>query len=106
VGNSKLERLGKAERHDDSNPVQRRIRVSTRNGNVADWTSVDADAVIAAISAAALVGGALRFGYTRDGGAYAIGVYGDGDPYTLYCSPGEDLVGMLADIRSGFDLRT
>jgi len=42
-------------------------------------------------------GGALRFGKTSDGGAYAIGVYGDGEPYTVYIEPGEDINDWLQE---------
>lgn len=55
-----------------------------------------------AITAVAQKGGALRFGYTRDGGAYAIGIYGDGDPYTEYVSPQEDMHEHLGGIAADF----
>lgn len=72
----------------------------------ADWSEADAGKLVAAISAAAVTGGALRFGYTRDGNAYAIGIYGDGEPYTLFVRPSEDIDGALDSIRAGFeDLR-
>jgi hypothetical protein len=48
------------------------------------------------------VGGALRLGYSRDGGAYAVGVYGDGDPYTLYHPPEDDIDSLLAKIENAF----
>jgi hypothetical protein len=48
------------------------------------------------------VGGALRLGYSRDGGAYAVGVYGDGDPYTLYHPPEDDIDALLAKIENAF----
>jgi hypothetical protein len=54
------------------------------------------------ITAVAQKGGALRLGYTRDGGAYAIGIYGDGDPYTEYISPTEDVNEHLRSIASDF----
>jgi hypothetical protein len=74
-----------------------------QNNGVADWESVDAQALVRTIAAAALTGGALRFGYTRDGGAYSIGVYGDGDPYTVYVKPHEDLIEVLVALQVCFD---
>jgi len=68
-----------------------RKRVAYGGGNVADWGSVDAGIIQRAIATVAKAGGALRFGYTRDGGAYALGVLGDGDPYTEYLRPGDDV---------------
>lgn len=44
------------------------------------------------------MGGALRFGYSRDGGAYAVGIYGDGEPYTEFVRPGEDMDSFLEEV--------
>lgn len=67
----------------------------------ADWLTVPGELLQAAIATVANHGGALRFGYTRDGGAYAIGVLGDGEPYTEYLRPSDDIQGyfeeMIAD---------
>lgn len=57
----------------------------------ADYASADGGLVTAAINAVASRGGAVRFGFTRDGGAYAIGVYMDGDSFTDYVKPSEDI---------------
>lgn len=62
----------------------------------ADWASVDNEAICAAIAAIGSIGGALRFGYSRDGGAYAVGVYGlESQPYTDYLRPGDDIPAYL-----------
>lgn len=61
----------------------------------ADWTSVPSDLLQAAIYEVANHGGAIRFGYTRDGGAYAIGILGDGEPYTEYLRPSDDVTGYF-----------
>ena len=48
-------------------------------------------------------GGALRIGATRDGGAFAFGVYGDGpDSYTDYLRPDEDVARYLAELGDYF----
>jgi hypothetical protein len=69
----------------------------------ANYLDADAATLQRAIVAAASVGGALRFGYSRDGGAYAIGVYGDGEPYTDFYSPREDLNEFLEDYVKLFE---
>lgn len=69
----------------------------------ADWASINAESIRRAIEAAANAGGALRFGYTADGGAYSIGIYGDGPPYTEYVKPGEPVEDILAEICELFD---
>lgn len=49
-------------------------------------------------------GGALRVGTTRDGGAWAFGIYGDGgDPYTDYLRPAEGVAEYLADLGDYFE---
>jgi hypothetical protein len=44
-------------------------------------------------------------GYSRDGGAYAIGFYGDGEPFTEFIAPTEDvdeyLRGVIDDYENG-----
>jgi hypothetical protein len=62
----------------------------------ADWAGIDNEAIRAAIAAVGSIGGALRFGYSRDGGAYAVGVYGlENQPYTDYLRPGDDVQAYL-----------
>lgn len=73
------------------------------SGQVADWESCNHGILAKAIATAALTGGALRFGYSRDGGAYAVGIYGDGDTYTVWCSPSQDLDEFLVDITELFE---
>lgn len=87
--------------HEESQRTQRR-RNRNRRGATADWSSVSAEAIRNAIVSASNTGGALRFGYTSDGGAYAIGIYGDGEPYTEFYTPTEDLDAALLDITETF----
>lgn len=87
-------------------PRQRANRRRNRGtNNSAEWGDANADKVLAAISAIARNGFAVRFGYTRDGGAFAIGVVGDGDPFTEYVRPNEDidlyLDGLIQDYIDG-----
>lgn len=70
---------------------------SEKGSTPADWMNADPALLQQTIAAMAYTGGALRLGYTRDGGAYAVGVYGDGEPYTLYITPKEDLNAWLTD---------
>ena len=70
--------------------------------STADYGTVDPELLRSAIAAAASTGGALRFGYSRDGGAYAIGIYGDGEPYTEFVRPSEDMSGFLRQVEELF----
>lgn len=77
----------------------------SKNGpvEVADWGGVTPDTLIRAISIVSSRGGALRFGYTRDGGAYAVGVYYGGEYFTDYIRPYESIDNYLDDLRSTFE---
>lgn len=90
-------------RDSNFNPTGRSRGLNRSNRETADWASVDGQAVIRAIAAAAAVSGALRFGYSRDGGAYAIGIYGDGEPYTEWVKPGESVEEVLAQVVELFE---
>lgn len=74
-----------------SEEVKRRRRAEGKAAGTADWAAADGELLAKAVGAVALMGGALRLGYTRDGGAYAIGIYGDGEPFTEYVPPSEDI---------------
>lgn len=78
----------------ETKPSAKRVKPIGRES--ADWSSVDPEAIRTAISALGSIGGAIRYGYTRDGGAYAIGIYGlETLPYTEYLRPGDDIQAYL-----------
>jgi len=86
--------------------AKRRFRRSPGNDRAADWSTVDMAQVVETIGAVTKNGGALRFGLTVDGGAYAVGVYGDGpEPYTEYVRPNEDIESFLNDLAVAFTER-
>lgn len=74
---------------------ERRVATNGTPGTAADWTAVNAEWLRAAVAQIAAEGGAIRLGYTRDLGAYSIGIYGDGEPYTDYLRPSEDVDAYL-----------
>lgn len=83
---------------------QRRFSRGALGTGRADWGTVDMAQIQETIAQVASAGGAIRFGYTADGGAYAVGVYGDGPkPYTEYVRPGEDIERFLADLGAVFN---
>jgi hypothetical protein len=78
-------------------------RFTRGGGQAADWGHVDAEIIKACIVAAGMANGAIRFGYTGDGGAYALGIYGDGEkPYTEYVSPRDDIESVLRSLETVF----
>lgn len=83
---------------------ERRVQLPNMGGKAPSWRDVTPGVLIDTIQTVALAGGAIRLGYTRDGGAISIGVYGDGDPYTVYVSPRDSLEDTLRSVRDGFDI--
>jgi len=90
-------------RDSNFNPVGKSRGLKSRSNGVADWETVNGDILKRCIATCARTGGALRFGYSRDGGAYAIGIYGDGEPYTEFIRPSEDVDITLKDIEDLFE---
>jgi hypothetical protein len=84
----------------------RTFRPSVEISVTADWGRVDAEQLRATIDVMTQTGGALRCGVTRDGGAYSLGIYGDGpEPYTVYVRPNEDLTEILAELEQTFYMK-
>jgi hypothetical protein len=89
----------------NSDLARRRAERRASRGNVdpADWGSVDAQRVVALISAVARAGGLCSFGYTRDGGTYTITTIMDGERNTDYCRPNEDISAFIDDLADDFN---
>lgn len=66
-------------------------------GKGASWSEADCKLILQLIDTVSSRGGAIRFGYTRDGGAYALGLYYGNDHETVYCRPGEDLHAFIQE---------
>jgi hypothetical protein len=82
---------------------QRSIRRRNRgSGTKADWRGVSSELIKELITNVSEKGGAVRFGYSRDGGAFAVGILGDGEPYTEYCRPTEDVDLFMGDLAADF----
>lgn len=105
-GNAARENIARQQREHRNaiEPQQRRNRRSNRgNVEVAEWGDCEPSKLVAAVSAVAKAGCAIRFGYTRDGGAFAIGIVGDGEPYTDYVRPSEDIDLYLEGLKFDFE---
>lgn len=68
-------------------------------GGIADYAAMDGAKLVKVLEQLCDWGCAIRFGKTKDGGAYALGVYGVDDvPYTEFLPPGEDPVAYLLEL--------
>lgn len=72
------------------------VRRRRQDVSIADWGGASAELIRRAIETITSDGGAVRFGYSRDGGAYSLGVYGDGKPFTEFLPGAQDVDEWLA----------
>ena len=68
----------------------------------ADWGGIDQAIISALIAAISSGGGMVTFGYSRDGGAYYIGLFDNGERDTMYLRPSEDVEGELRNLAEDF----
>ena len=94
-------------RNDNANKTPEAIKAKLRkrqerqanrgDANPADWETVDWHLVVRLIATVARIGGTTTFGYTRDGGAFYISYYIDGESIRQYIRPTEDVDQALVD---------
>lgn len=72
------------------------------NSDPANFLSSDYAAILGLMASFADAGGAVRYGYTRDGGAYALGIYLGDDYSTEYIRPNEDFTGACLEIAEAW----
>lgn len=83
---------------------KRKYGVDSTGSGQASWSEVSAANVLELIQAASNAGGAIRFGVSRDGGAYALGIYGDGpEVYSLYSGSLEGIELHIANLYEVFE---
>lgn len=73
-----------------------------KGSSVADWNNANPALVLQLVCAVAMEGGAVRYGYTRDGGAYSIGLYLGTDSKTYYCNEAEGIDETLTELIRNF----
>lgn len=93
----------KRDRHSNSIQQRREERRRSRGqASVADWGAADPGRIVSLISTVTAQNGLCSFGYTRDLGAYTLTVILDGERYTDYCRPTEDIDSFLDNLREDY----
>lgn len=93
----------KNERHSQTGKSLFGAKAKPDSGIGFDWGTTDAERLQRLIGLITGRGGAVRFGYSRDGGAGSIGVYYGDSRDTLYIRPSDDLEDTLALIERTFE---
>ena len=78
--------------------TRRSARRASEHAGGADWGNADPGLIAAAIMSVTRDGSAIRFGYTRDLGAFAVGFYENGVSETEYISPNDDIDTFLRGV--------
>lgn len=63
-----------------------------------DWLRINMELMHAVIGVATKDDGAIRFGYSRDGGAYSVALYMGGTPDTSYYHSDEEVSDYLQKV--------
>jgi len=74
-----------------------------RGGGVADWQNASPGLLHRLVCLVGSEGGAVRYGYTRDGGAYSVGVYLGPDSKTYYCNEEQGIDETLRELIGYFE---
>ena len=91
-GNKMGKGKGKTYGNEQSDRIKnRRSKIAEAKGDPFDWRTVNPEKLLHLVAIVAACGGAVRIGATRDGGAMAVGYYLEGDSWTEYVRPAEDI---------------
>jgi hypothetical protein len=95
MGAMKEQKINKKHRRATSSPSTPKQR--------ATWAGAPAELLWLVVKNITESGGAVRFGLTRDGGAYAVGIYDNGEHETEYLKPSDDLRAYLEELAAAFE---
>lgn len=71
---------------------------TSKGSGTADWEGANPLLVLRLVCVVGVDGGAVRYGYTRDGGAYSIGIYLGEKSKTYYCNETDGINELLAEL--------
>ncbi len=77
-------------------------RTGSNTNHRAGWNEARPQLLKDLIASTAIVGAAIRFGTSRDGGAYAIGLYVNGEVTTEWLPCNEDINQLLEELIDYF----
>jgi len=97
------EQIERESRSKQAREARKSLPPTTRHGGgVADWANANADLLLQLVCKVGVEGGAVRYGYTRDGGAYSVGIYLGSDSKTYYCNDAEGINEQLKELLEYF----
>lgn len=88
---------------DNAGRLKALLNKSGQQNGKADWSSADPRWIAGVVHVITRVGGAVSFGYSRDGGAYSLSIMLDGDRETLWFNGGADIDTELEAVYATFE---
>jgi len=83
--------------------AKKALPTNKRSGHgVADWANANPTLVLELVTVVGFQGGAVRYGYTKDGGAYSIGLYLGDQSKTYYCNESEGIDDTIKELIQYF----
>lgn len=102
-GNQRGKGKGQIYGKEQQNRLQaRRTHLAEGRGDPFDWRTIPQTKLFDCMFLLAKMGGALRIGATRDGGALSVGIYLDGSNWTEYVRPQEDVDAFFDNLLQDF----
>ena len=89
---------GKSKRGSTDNAARLKGLFANEQGRKADWGSADPRAVAGIVVAVTRRSGAASFGTSRDGGAYSLTLFLDGERETLWFNGNADIDAELEQV--------
>jgi len=106
LGDAELEKRrknGKRGTVDNNGRLKRLLTGTGQQTGKADWSAADARWIAGVVHVITRLGGAVSFGYSRDGGAYSVSIMLDGERETLWFNGGADIDAELEGVFATFD---
>lgn len=106
LSDEQLEKKSKGKKRgsvDNEGRLKRLLAGTGQQTGKADWSAADPRWIAGVVHAITRVGGAVSFGYSRDGGAYSVSIMLDGDRETLWFNGGADIDAELEAVYATFN---
>ena len=98
------EQNGKNPTRKDASKLARLQGLKSGKAEMPDWKRMPAELIAAVIAEWTQEDGAVQFGYSRDGGAYSLTIYTDGDRQKFYYHSDEEMWDCLRQLLGGDDV--
>lgn len=97
------EQIEKRDRQRGGNAMSKlpsRTRVAQTG--ILDYANCSAEALVRLVCSVSAAGGAVRFGFTKQGDGFSVGIYAWDDAKTYYANSDEEMIELLEYLNESF----